>query len=437
MTGGAGVDDRVDLAVKIFKHMGRSGGADVAEDIGARRGDRNSRLPDDFKRHRMCRHANANQRTTRRDDIGNSSRARQQERQGARPEGLHQSVNHRRKFADQWLEHRILKDWPGNVHDDWVPGWALLGLKDAGDGSSIESIGAKAVYGFSGQGDESARAKDLRRLSDGGSCLVSFHAGWVNRKAQSLHSLIVAGCSRCRYGRLGNTRGRESATPCFLIRPTCVYSLFTMAIETEIKFRVASVDGLALRLRQAGFRQQTPRTFESNVLYDTPDRKMRARTEILRIRSYAGRWTVTHKRLPDIGPGEDAHKHRVETETEVADGEVLEQIFLSLGLVAAFRYEKWRSEWTDDEGHCVIDETPIGDYAELEGLPEWIDRTAVRLGVDRSEYLTLSYGRLFELWRAEHRSDANDLTFAAIEAAVREWLKTNSGCKRNLTEIGT
>ena len=71
--------------------------------------------------------------------------------------------------------------------------------------------------------------------------------------------------------------------------------------------------------------------------------------------------------------------------------------------------------WTDDEGHCVIDETPIGDYAELEGLPEWIDRTAVRLGVDRSEYLTLSYGRLFELWRAEHRSDANDLTFAAIE----------------------
>ena len=36
---------------------------------------------------------------------------------------------------------------------------------------------------------------------------------------------------------------------------------------------------------------------------------MRARTEILRIRNYAGRWTVTHKRLPDVGPGEDAHKH--------------------------------------------------------------------------------------------------------------------------------
>ncbi|HMG84290.1 MAG TPA: class IV adenylate cyclase [Terracidiphilus sp.] len=187
-----------------------------------------------------------------------------------------------------------------------------------------------------------------------------------------------------------------------------------MAIETEVKFRVENISKLENQLRQAGFSQQTPRTFESNVLYDTPDRTMRARTEILRIRSYAGKWTVTHKRLPDVGPGEDAHKHRVETETEVADGDVLAQIFLSLGLTAAFRYEKWRSEWSDGEGHCVIDETPIGDYAELEGSPEWIDRSADRLGVDRSAYLTLSYGRLFEQWRAEHHSAANDLTFDAV-----------------------
>ena len=190
-----------------------------------------------------------------------------------------------------------------------------------------------------------------------------------------------------------------------------------MAIETEIKFRVESVDKLEVQLRQAGFREQTARTFESNVLYDTPDRAMRGRTEILRIRNYAGNWTVTHKRLPDVGPGEDAHKHRVETETEVGDGDVLAQIFKSLGLVEAFRYEKWRSEWSDGEGKCVIDETPIGNFAELEGLPEWIDRTAARIGVDRSAYLTLSYGRLFELWRAEHHSSANDLTFEAVSVA--------------------
>ncbi len=187
-----------------------------------------------------------------------------------------------------------------------------------------------------------------------------------------------------------------------------------MAIETEIKFRVADLAALAERLEASGFRLQTPRSFESNVLYDTPGRLLRLRTEILRIRSYAGRWTLTNKRLPAGTPAEDRHKHRIETETAIADGNALAEFFLSLGLAAAFRYEKWRTEWQDGEGHCVIDETPIGDYAELEGSAEWIDRAAARLGVDPAEYLTLSYGRLFDLWREQYHSDAQDLTFAAL-----------------------
>ncbi|MGO9638690.1 MAG: class IV adenylate cyclase [Terracidiphilus sp.] len=220
-----------------------------------------------------------------------------------------------------------------------------------------------------------------------------------------------------------------------------------MPIETEIKFRVEDLAGLTKQLEAAGFRLQTPRAFESNVLYDTPDRQMRARTEILRIRNYAGRCTVTHKSVPDAGvpsdtgspasdlgskgwggrssslgwddgPGEDRHKHRMEIESEVADGAALEEIFLSIGLVAAFRYEKWRAEWTDGEGHCVVDETPIGNFAELEGSPEWIDRAAARLCIDPAQYIILSYGRLFDLWRDEHHSTGEDMTFAAIKAAV-------------------
>jgi adenylate cyclase, class 2 len=194
-----------------------------------------------------------------------------------------------------------------------------------------------------------------------------------------------------------------------------------MAVETEIKFRVDDLAALSRRLEAAGFRLQTPRSFESNVLYDTPDRRMRARTEILRIRNYAGRCLLTHKRLPDAGPGEDRHKHRIETETEVSDGDALAQVFLSLGLVAAFRYEKWRTEWQDGEGHCVVDETPIGDFAELEGSPEWIDRTAQRLGIQTAQYITLSYGRLFDQWRQQQGSLAQDLTFAAVaEGSLRK-----------------
>ena len=192
-----------------------------------------------------------------------------------------------------------------------------------------------------------------------------------------------------------------------------------MPVETEIKFRTADPNAFCRKLEQAGFHLQTPRSFESNVLYDTPDRAMRARTEILRLRDYAGRCLLTHKRLPDAGPGEDRHKHRIETETLVSDGAALAQVFASLGLTPAFRYEKWRSEWEDGEGHCVVDETPIGDFAELEGPAEWIDRTAARLDIDPAQYITLSYGRLFEQWRGQHGSAAQDLTFAAIQPAEK------------------
>jgi adenylate cyclase class 2 len=190
-----------------------------------------------------------------------------------------------------------------------------------------------------------------------------------------------------------------------------------VAVETEIKLEVQDVAGFTAGLQAAGFQLVTPRSFESNVLYDTPDRQMRARTEILRIRNYAGRCLMTHKRLPDSGVGEDRHKHRIETETEVSDGVALAAVFLSLGLVASFRYEKWRTEWSDGEGHCVVDETPIGNYAELEGSAEWIDRAAARLGIYPAQYMTLSYGRLFDLWREQHNSPAEDLTFAACTPA--------------------
>ena len=65
----------------------------------------------------------------------------------------------------------------------------------------------------------------------------------------------------------------------------------------------------------------------------------------------------------------------------------------------------------------MVDETPIGNYAELEGPAAWIDHAAARLGVDPADYITLSYGRLFDLWRQQHNSAATDLTFAAVGAA--------------------
>lgn len=199
------------------------------------------------------------------------------------------------------------------------------------------------------------------------------------------------------------------------------------AAEIELKFPVSNPESLQIRLHQLGFHLDTPRTFEHNTLYDTPDRTLRNRREVLRIRQYGALCTVTHKRLPDQQAPVDTtrYKIRIETETIVAEGPALEEIFRQLGYLPAFVYDKFRTEWSQSVGpdpaitaHLVIDETPIGNYAELEGPPAWIDETLAKLGVDPATCLTDSYGKLFLDWKQRTASPAENLTFTEISQPI-------------------
>ena len=193
--------------------------------------------------------------------------------------------------------------------------------------------------------------------------------------------------------------------------------------EIELKFPVTDPEALQTRLPQLGFHLVTPRTFEHNTLYDTPNRDLRARRQILRIRQYGTLCTVTHKRQPDQQDPVDTtrYKIRIETETIVAEREALGEIFQQLGYTPAFIYEKYRTEWSHSTdvnsaaaAHLVIDETPIGNYAELEGPTAWIDQTLAALNIDPATCLTDSYGRLFLDWKQRTNSSAEHLTFAEI-----------------------
>jgi adenylate cyclase class 2 len=192
------------------------------------------------------------------------------------------------------------------------------------------------------------------------------------------------------------------------------------AVETEVKIRIADREKFERQLPQLGFRRVTARTFERNTLYDTPARDLRNSRQILRIRHYGDKWTVTHKSVAEDENPDRPYKRRVETETTVEDGESLGKIFENLGFSSAFVYEKWRTEWADEQGHCVLDETPLGLYAELEGPSEWIDSTARRMSIDEREFLKLSYGRIFEIWRDQAGSSARNMTFAELSQSARQ-----------------
>lgn len=195
--------------------------------------------------------------------------------------------------------------------------------------------------------------------------------------------------------------------------------------EIELKFPLTDPAAFQARLPALGFHLDTPRTFEHNTLYDTPARELRDKKQILRIRQYGPLCTVTHKRKPDPNEPVDTtrYKVRIETETAVAEAAALAQIFQQLGYTPAFIYEKYRSEWShsiDYESgalaHLVIDETPIGTWAELEGPTDWIDRALADLNIDPATCLTDSYGKLFLDWKERTGSPAENLTYVEINS---------------------
>jgi len=180
--------------------------------------------------------------------------------------------------------------------------------------------------------------------------------------------------------------------------------------EIEIKFRVADQWALARKLRAAGFRIVTRRTHEMNTLYDLPGEVLRKRRQLLRLRQYGSEWTLTHKSKKETG----RHSSREELETSVGDGKQMELILRALGYEPSFRYEKFRAEWTDGKGQVVVDETPIGNFCEIEGAPRWIDATARRLDVSEADYITKNYAGLFLDWKAKTKSRAEEMTFRAV-----------------------
>ncbi len=180
-----------------------------------------------------------------------------------------------------------------------------------------------------------------------------------------------------------------------------------MPAETEIKFKVEDVAALEAKLKSIGFKLKTPSTLEVNTLYDLPSGELRSKGEVLRIRRYGDTWKVTHKTKGSTG----RHKVRAESETKITSGEEMDAIFRALGYVPSFVYEKYRAEWTDDKGEVVVDRTPIGDIAEIEGEPGWIDEIAQKLDIPDKAFISKSYADLFQEWREETGSKASNMTF--------------------------
>ncbi len=213
-----------------------------------------------------------------------------------------------------------------------------------------------------------------------------------------------------------------------------------MGTETEIKLRVNDVKGFRLALKRLGARSVfggTGRVHEWNILFDTREKELAKRGQLLRIRTETPerltskrskpkteRVLLTFKRPMTAARAlarafhRERHKVREEIELQVLDGGALARIFEGLGMRGWFRYEKFRTTFRLPKSRrwargllIELDETPIGTFVELEGPPQAIDRAARELGFSKGDYIVANYLGLY-LQECRRRGEkAGDMLF--------------------------
>ena len=184
----------------------------------------------------------------------------------------------------------------------------------------------------------------------------------------------------------------------------------TGPLEIEAKFRVKDRGSLEDRLLALGGRPG-PSENEKNVLWDDAADRLKSSGCALRHRTVDGRGLLTFKGSASVSAGV---KSRVEWESAVESPEAVAGLLSALGYRPAFRYEKRRTTFTfPDEARpvVVVDETPLGLFAEIEGDDASVRSLAKELGVAEAEFIPDSYVALWTKARAADASLPHDMVF--------------------------
>lgn len=187
--------------------------------------------------------------------------------------------------------------------------------------------------------------------------------------------------------------------------------------EIEVKLKIADMDLARASLRAAGAKLWKTRFFEDNFLLDDPSHTLRDQRKLLRVRivksdSHAETETaiLTYKGVPEIVEGV---KKREEIECSFQSSKELLEILKRLGYAIIFRYQKFRALHQIPKMPVTIclDETPIGDYFEIEGELEAIHKCAQMLGYTQEDYVADSYASLYFRWCQEKGQLPTEMVF--------------------------
>jgi adenylate cyclase, class 2 len=183
--------------------------------------------------------------------------------------------------------------------------------------------------------------------------------------------------------------------------------------EIEVKFLIEDLSAMRQRLVALGATLTTPRTYEENLLFDTPEAQFRHQGRLLRLRRDR-RNRITYKE-PPIHHDLD-FKVMQEYEVEVSDFAQAHAILTKLGFVLSLRFEKYRETFTYQEAEIVLDEVPFGTFMEIEAAQDIIRAIVTALGLDFQARLVSSYVDIFDTVCTTYKLPATDITFEAFRS---------------------
>jgi adenylate cyclase class 2 len=169
--------------------------------------------------------------------------------------------------------------------------------------------------------------------------------------------------------------------------------------EIEVKLPIDNPGEMRKRLLSLGFLISVERSFEDNHVYDLPDGSLRRRGCLFRVRDFNGRTVITYK-----GPAAllSQFKIREEIEAIVSPASNFHKILDGLGMRMGFHYQKYRTIF---HGNCIgpveevvqlmLDETPIGNFLEIEGAKSAIEQVSATLGFSAADFISESYLSLY------------------------------------------
>jgi len=163
--------------------------------------------------------------------------------------------------------------------------------------------------------------------------------------------------------------------------------------EIEVKIKIGDPAEVRQRLLALGAKVERERSLEENTLYDFPAGLLTAKRQALRLRTVGRKAFLTFKAAPRKSR---SFKVREEYETGVRSAKQTREILRGLGLKVTFAYHKHRTWLRRGRLKVCLDETPVGNYLELEGERHEITRFARTLGFRRTDFITLDYVQMIK-----------------------------------------